>query len=94
MASDESWAEVAHESRAALASLGYSIGPRCLPDEADPCGASFAQHAAAHLATIKAVCDHQLSHLGSPYIERSGIIYGNRLTELESDCNCQGTRRH
>jgi hypothetical protein len=37
-----------------------------MPDEAMPCGGSFAEHAGAHLAAIKAVADHQLAHLRPP----------------------------
>lgn len=65
-AEDSDWAEVARASRGALAELGYDIGPRCLPGEPEACGGSFSQHVAAHLATIKAVADHQLAHLGPP----------------------------
>jgi|SRR5580700_759493 hypothetical protein len=87
---DEAWAEYARASRDALASLGYGITPRCLPDEIAPCGASYAQHTTAHLATIKAVCDHQLVHLGQPFIAMHGEIYLDKRLELESDHGCQG----
>jgi hypothetical protein len=86
---DEAWADYARASRDALASLGYAT-PRCLPDEPAPCGASYAQHTTAHLATIKAVCDHQLAHLGQPFIEMHGEIYLDKRLELEDGHGCQG----
>lgn len=63
---DESWAPVARSTREALALLGIRITARCLPGEPEHCGGSYAQHAAAHLASIRAVVDHQLQHLGAP----------------------------
>lgn len=63
---DESWAPVARSTREAMALLGYRITTRCLPDEPEHCGGSYAEHAAAHLASIKALVDHQLQHLGAP----------------------------
>lgn len=57
---------MARSTREALALLGMNIAARCLPDEPDHCGGSYAQHAAAHLASIRAVVDHQLQHLGAP----------------------------
>lgn len=63
---DESWAPVARSTREAMVLLGYRITTRCLPDEPEPCGGNYAQHAAAHLASIRALVDHQLQHLGAP----------------------------
>lgn len=88
-APDQAWAEYARASRDALAILGYP-GPRCLPDEAAPCGGSYTQHATAYLATIKAVCDHQLKHLGPPFATMHGQIYWEKRAELESGHGCQG----
>jgi hypothetical protein len=82
-ASDESWAAVARDTREALGLLGHPIEPKCLPDETDPCGASFALHAMVHLATIKAICDHQLTHLGAPFVEVHGGIYWHKRAELD-----------
>lgn len=79
---DESWAPVARSTREALALLGYRITARCLPDEPGHCGGGYAQHAAAHLASIKAIVDHQLQHLGAP----EGMvakIYDKIVAELE-----------
>ena len=87
---DEAWAEVARNSREALALLGYSIGPRCLPDEPDACGGTWAQHAAAQLGVLKAVADHQLAHLGGPYVEISGQRYWIAREELTDHPGCQG----
>ena len=83
MTTDESWAEVARGTRRALAELGHPITPLCLPDEADPCGGTFTQHALAHLATIKAVADHQLEHLGPAWNDIQDTIYWNERIELE-----------
>lgn len=92
MTTDEKWAEVARGSREALALLGRPIEPRCLPDEADPCGATFAMHAVAHFATIKAICDHQLDHLGAPD-SQIYEVYMNTLAEIAGPCSdCQGVR--
>jgi hypothetical protein len=87
---DEAWAEYARASRDALASLGYGITPRCLPDEMAPCGASYAQHTTAHLATIKAVCDHQLAHLGAEFAAMHREIWLEKLAELHDGRGCQG----
>lgn len=84
--SDESWAEVARNSRAALALLGREITPRCLPGEPDHCGASFAQHACAHLAVLQAIADHQLGHLGGDAILMSDQIYNHEVIEITRRC--------
>jgi hypothetical protein len=67
MSNDEAWATLARTSRAAMAHFGKETPP-CLPDEAEACGATFAQHAAAHLAVLKAVADHHLEHLGPEFV--------------------------
>lgn len=85
-ASDESWAKVARSSRDALALVGHPIGPRCMPDEAEPCGATFAMHAMANFAVLKAIADHQLTHLGARYIEAHAEIYMDQRAELERIC--------
>jgi hypothetical protein len=87
---DEKWAGVARASRDALALLGYVVGPRCLPGEADPCGASFTLHACANLAAIKAVADHQLTHLGPQMGPVHGDIYLDVRSELEAGCGNHG----
>lgn len=61
---DNTWAPLAHSTREALALIGYDIVARCLPDEPEACGGSFAQHTAAHLATMRAVIEHHVTHLG------------------------------
>ena len=75
MATDDAWADLARASRAALAHLGYEIEPQCLPDETDPCGGTFVLHTAAHLATIKAVADHHITHLGAGFEELLDDVY-------------------
>lgn len=82
MPADESWAPVARDTREALKLLGYPIVPRCLLDEPEACGASFTQHAAAHLATIKAIADHQLDHLGPDFAHIHGDIYWHAREKL------------
>ena len=91
MASDQSWAEVARATRDALALLGRPITPRCLPGEPDACGASFAQHACAHLATISAIADHQLWHLGPDLGPMYDGIYQEQHDLLIHDCMTEGT---
>ena len=83
-APDESWAPVARDTRAALRLLGRPIKPACLPDEPHPCGASFALHAAAHFAAIKAICDHQLAHLGPDFNTAQAEVYWGTRAELET----------
>jgi hypothetical protein len=61
---DRAWKEPAEKTRQALGLLGYPLGPRCLPGEPQACGGSYSEHAFAHLVALKAVADHQLSHLG------------------------------
>jgi hypothetical protein len=85
---DDTWAKPARDSRAALKLLGWNIDPKCLPDEANPCGASFAMHAMAHYAAIKALCDHQLEHLGPAFEAASNDIYETYRAELENN-RCQ-----
>ncbi|HLM89268.1 MAG TPA: hypothetical protein VK284_09600 [Streptosporangiaceae bacterium] len=84
----EAWAAVARASRDALALLGYVVGPRCLPDEAEPCGGSFALHACANLAALKAVADYQLMHLGPGM--NPVQIYLEVRGELETECGRHG----
>ncbi|MGH3222570.1 MAG: hypothetical protein ACRDPY_28390 [Streptosporangiaceae bacterium] len=82
--SDQNWAGLAHASRDALGLLGYGITPRCLPDEPEACGGTFAEHVAAHLAALKAVADHHLTHLGAP----AGMladVYEHTTADLEHD---------
>lgn len=85
---DESWAEVARDSREALALLGRATGPRCLPGEPDHgrCGGTFAQHACAHLAALKAIADHELSHLGPAWAPEIFAIYNRERGKLEAGC--------
>lgn len=83
---DEAWADVARASRDALALLGCPIGTRCLPGEPEHCGGTFAQHAAAHLAALEAVAEHQFMHLGPRWNAMIAQIYGTALAELEGGC--------
>jgi hypothetical protein len=85
VAADETWTEVARASREALALLGYSISPRCLPDEPEACGGTWAQHAIAHFATIRAIADHQLAH-GDPAGMMAWEIYTHAQEELSEGC--------
>lgn len=80
---DESWKRVAESSRECLALMGYPIDPRCLPGEPGACGGTFAEHAMAHMATLKAVCDHQLDHLGHP---AAGKVHAAALSDLIMSC--------
>lgn len=85
---EQAWAEVARGARRALVEVGYHDVPECLPDEAHACGGTAGQHALAYFATLKAIADHQLDHLGA----HPGVvadIYLTAKTELETD-GCQG----
>ena len=73
-------------ARDALSRLGYGTVPPCLPGEDEECGATYAQHTVAYLATINAVCDHQLAHLGPAYSEAECRIYLHECAELERRC--------
>jgi hypothetical protein len=86
------WAEVGRAARTALVQLGYPEFAHCLPDEPDACGAPAELHALAYLATLKAVADHQLAHLGAAPSVVAGI-YQQTKAELESDPGCQGVHR-
>lgn len=85
----ERWAEVARGARRALAELGYHGLPACMPGEAAPCGASAELHALAYFATLKAVADHQLGHLGGDP-DVVGEIYLHTSVELTDHPGCQG----
>jgi hypothetical protein len=87
---DETWAGVARASRDALALLGYVVGPRCLPDEDEPCGGTFAMHACASLAALKAVADHQFMHLGPQMTTMHVSVYLDARKELEAGCGRHG----
>ena len=80
--SDQNWADLARASRDALGLLGYGIEPRCLPDEPEACGGTYAEHVAAHLAALKAVADHHLSHLGAP-AAMADDVYEHTAADLE-----------
>ena len=81
---DESWAELAGAARQALALLGYGT-PDCLPGGAAPCGGTWAEHAAAGLAALKAVADHHLAHLAPPELMTS-TVYEAVAATIECDC--------
>lgn len=90
-AHDADWADVARSTREALALLGHPIDSRCLPDEPDPCGGTFALHAVAHFGVITAVIEHQLAHLGgndpaSPYHAAFDEIRSHTTAELVAGC--------
>jgi hypothetical protein len=77
---DLTWRPVAEATRDALALLGHPIESPCLPHEAEPCGAGYGLHAAAHLAVIKAIAEHQLGRLGMPGV--AAEIYEHELAQL------------
>jgi hypothetical protein len=87
---DKTWADVARDTRAALALLGHPIDPLCLPDEIGACGGTFSQHAAAHLATIVAIADHQIKHLGPGYRGMVNDVYNETIREMKTWHSCQG----
>lgn len=56
------WRELAESTREALRLLGYGT-PDCLPGEPGECGGSYAEHATAHLAALRAVVNQRITHL-------------------------------
>jgi hypothetical protein len=58
------WAEFAVQTRDCLAHLGFTIVGNCMPDETEPCGGTYREHARANLTALIAVADHQLKHAG------------------------------
>lgn len=75
------WRQVAEATRDALARLGYPV-PACLPGEADECGGSDAEHAAANLGALRAVVEHRITHLGSearPMVDDVAARIGGEL---------------
>jgi len=90
---DAGWAPLARGSRDALARLGLTTGPRCLPGERDAgqCGGTFAEHAAAHLATLKAVADHHLAHLGTP-AHILAAVYDVTAAQIDCGGTCPWSR--
>lgn len=83
---DGAWAPMARATREALALLGHRIDPKCLPDEPDPCGGTFAMHTMAHLAWLEAIADHELWHLGPEFKRASRDVYWRALGELDDQC--------
>jgi hypothetical protein len=86
MTADDKWADLARASRAALALLGHQIGPLCLPDEPDACGIGYELHALAHLATLAAITDHHLQHLGGVDTPMVQDIYLHAAAETRERC--------
>lgn len=85
-ADDGQWAGLARASRAALALLGHQIGPLCLPDEPEPCGVGYELHALAHLATLAAITDHHLQHLGGVDTPLVMDIYTDAAAQTRARC--------
>lgn len=85
---DEGWRDVALATREALRILGYPIGPQCLPDE-NPCGGTWAQHALAHFATLRAIADHQAAHLGDDLRPMYEEIRQSVAFDLDTRPHCQ-----
>lgn len=90
MTADEAWRSLAHGSREALLQLGYGIAPRCLPDEAEACGGTFAEHAVAHLATLQAVTGHHLAHLDPPPM-MTAQISAEAAKYIDCEVTCHGS---
>lgn len=85
---DPAWQPLAQSTRKALHLLGYEV-PACLPGEPEACGGSFAEHAAAHLAALRAVTEYRISHLGadaSPLVEE---VYAGMLATLQAGDPCE-----
>jgi hypothetical protein len=83
----QKWQPVAECTREALGLLGYGI-PDCLPGEPEACGGNFAEHAMAHLAALRAVVDHRISHLGTDAQPLVAQIYTETLNRMEAEESC------
>lgn len=86
---DDSWAELARATRDALDLLGHPIRTFCLPDELNPCGASFSQHAAAHFGLMQAIAAHQLDLIGPGGWTVANEVKAHELAELRARCSHQ-----
>lgn len=86
-AADASWAAVARDTREALRYLGHPIEPMCLPGELQECGGSYAEHAAAQLATIIAIARHQLAHLGAEWQPLVDEVMLEQCAQLAGACD-------
>jgi hypothetical protein len=85
---DLTWQPLATSTRQALRLLGWG-SPDCLPGEPEACGGSFAEHAAAHLAALRAVVEHRTAHLGAgagPMVE---TVYAETLATLREGDPCE-----
>jgi hypothetical protein len=91
---DLKWAPVARDARAALELLGRPVADNCLPGEASPCGVDYRNHAAAYFATIMAVAEHQLGHLGPEFVCIAHEVHDHEYTELATSPECQLKHRH
>lgn len=83
------WKPVAEATREALALLGYHV-PACLPGEPEACGADFAHHTVGNLATLKAVVEDRIGHLGDGSAALVEEIYTNTLATLRAEPCDQG----
>jgi hypothetical protein len=84
---DQTWQPLAVSTRQALRLLGWD-GPDCLPDEPEACGGGYAEHAAAHLAALRAVVEHRIGHLGAdagPLVEQ---VYASTAATLRAGIAC------
>jgi hypothetical protein len=83
---DLAWADLARNSAQSLALLGYPVSA-CLPGDAEPCGGSYAEHAAANLIAMMAVNAHHLKHL-APSEELFDSVYDDTVAKLNQP-GCQ-----
>jgi hypothetical protein len=84
---DRDWAQLSERSREALALLGYTVEPMCLPHEAAPCGGTYFEHFAAHMAAMAALVNHHLMHCGPDAAPIYGVTYGAVSKSLSEDCD-------
>jgi hypothetical protein len=85
---DPTWAPLATSTRQALRLLGWD-GPDCLPGEPEACGGSYAEHAAAHLAALRAVVEHRITHLGAWSDPLVSEVYGETMATLRAEGPCE-----
>ena len=79
------WEDFATQTRDCLAHMGFTIVADCMPDESEPCGRSYQQHAQTNLSALRAIVDHQLNHAGGML----GHAYEWATAEVLRDCHAR-----
>jgi hypothetical protein len=88
---EESWRKPARAARECIRILGYPMALlRCMPgeEEAGQCTGSVSEHALSYYAILKAIADHQITHMNPP-LPAYNRIY--RAAEADLNQNCRST---